>query len=58
LKKKEKLDQSTIENETKKEKKIKDSIEELKIDNFTSDIRHYNFAAAKPVPQLTPGGLD
>jgi hypothetical protein len=42
----------------KKENKIKDQLAELKIDNFASDIWHYNFAAAKPAPQLTPGGLD
>ena len=46
-----------LESDTKKEKKIKDQLEDLKVDNFTSDIRHYNFAAARPAPQLTPGGL-
>jgi hypothetical protein len=46
-----------LESDTKKEKKIKDQLEELKVDNFTSDIRHYNFAAARLAPQLTPGGL-
>ena len=51
------MDQSILESDTKKEKKIKDQLEELKVDNFTSDIRHYNFAAARPAPQLTPGGL-
>jgi len=32
-------------------------LEELRVDNFVSDIRHYNYAAPKPQHQLTPNGL-
>lgn len=52
------LDQSVVEPDTKKVKKIKQQLEKLKIENFTSDVAPYNFGAPRSAFQHTPGDLD